>query len=439
MGISHLLGFTCVAVVLYQFGAHGKPHGGKVRYDNFRVIRMVPKSQEELECLNDFIASRHDLDVWKEPSKVGQPVDIMIPPRPADLEDVVYMATYAGIQRSIMIDDVQQLIENESLSQNLPSRSLTEFDKFDYTIYHTFEEIDAWIDDVADQYSNLVSVEAVSSTHEGKRVRGLKIGKPSENPKPIAYIQGGIHAREWVSPATVMFMTYKLLEAYGEDATVTEMFDKLDWYIVPVLNVDGYIYTWTNDRNWRKNRRMAPGNLCVGTDLNRNYDYEWGGQGASPLSCSLKYRGTGPASEIEVVGITDFLTKKNQTANIHLSLDFHSYGQLWLYPWGYTDDTTVLQPDRERQRALGLKAIEAITATHGKTYFVGEVGPYLYPASGGSVDWLYGELGIKYTYAIELRDEDKYGFFLPEKEIQPTTEEIYAAILVVGQQLISEL
>lgn len=61
------------------------------------------------------------------------------------------------------------------------------------------------------------------------------------------------------------------------------------------------------------------------------------------------------------------------------------------------------------------------------------------PASGGSDDWAYGELGIKYTYAIELRDEGEYGFFLPENEIQPTTEEIYAAILVVGQQLLSEL
>ncbi|XP_041469205.1 carboxypeptidase B-like [Lytechinus variegatus] len=435
MGIFQLLRLVFVVFITCQFGAHGK---AKVRYDGYQVIRMIPNSLDELEWLINYIESRNEIDVWKEPSKVGHPVDIMIPPRTTDSEDLVSLATDTGISTTVMIQDVQKLIDNEISSRSLPQRSMST--GFDYTTYHTYDEIEKWIDDIANQYSDLVSVDEVSSTYEGKIIRGIKIGSPSGNLKPMAYIQGGIHAREWISPATVMFMTYKLLDAYQKmDPLVTEMFNKIDWYIVPVLNADGYIYTWINDRNWRKNRRRAPGDACVGIDLNRNYAYEWGGKGASRSSCALTYRGPGPASEIEVIGITDFLKKRNEMTDINLYIDVHSYGMFWLYPWGYTDDTTVSQPDRERQYSLGMRANEAINATHGKSYLVGEAGASLYPASGGSDDWAYGELKIKYTYTIELRDEGQYGFMLPETEIEPTTEEIYAAMLVVGEQLLSEL
>lgn len=426
--------FFIFAVVVCIFGAHGSAvEGKKARYDYYRVIRVIPSNEQELAWLRDAAYKRHDLDFWKEPSIVGHPVDIMIPPTANDFLKVLINE---GFKPETMIRNVQKLIDSES---TLFRQQVSLNDEDFYTHYRTFEEIDAWIDDIASTYSDLVSVESVSKSHEERIVRGLKIGKPSGTTKPAAYIQGGIHAREWVSPATVMFMTYKLLNAYGTDTTVTEMFDKFDWYIVPVLNADGYHYTWSNNRMWRKNRRQAPGNICVGTDLNRNYAYKWGGAGASRISCALTYRGTGPASEIETSEMTNFLTKKSESTDIHLYIDFHSYGLLWLYPWGYTDDRTVPQADREKQRALALEGNEAIIATHGKSYFVGEAGADLYPASGGSDDWAYGELKIKYTYTIELRDDGKYGFVLPESEIKPTTEEIYNAMLVVGQKLISEL
>lgn len=63
----------------------------------------------------------------------------------------------------------------------------------------------------------------------------------SRNSFPLTIVQASTHG---FSDA-ILYLS-QLLEAYGEDATVTEMFDKLDWYIIPVLNVDGYIYTWTN-------------------------------------------------------------------------------------------------------------------------------------------------------------------------------------------------
>ena len=34
-----------------------------------------------------------------------------------------------------------------------------------------------------------------------------------------------------------------MLSKYGKDSSVTQMVDKLDWVIMPVFNVDGYVFT----------------------------------------------------------------------------------------------------------------------------------------------------------------------------------------------------
>ena len=62
---------------------------------------------------------------------------------------------------------------------------------------------------------------------------------------------------------------------YGVDPEATELVDRYDWYFLPLINADGYVYTWTEDRLWRKSRKPSPGTGCVGTDLNRNFDFQW--------------------------------------------------------------------------------------------------------------------------------------------------------------------
>ena len=65
------------------------------------------------------------------------------------------------------------------------------------------------------------------------------------------WIDGGIHAREWISPATVLWTLKELIEGNKTEADVLR--ENLDWYILPVHNPDGYAFTrW--DRLWRKTR-----------------------------------------------------------------------------------------------------------------------------------------------------------------------------------------
>lgn len=66
---------------------------------------------------------------------------------------------------------------------------------------------------------------------------------------------------------------FQFLTSYGSDAEATRLLDTYDWYFLPVVNPDGYEYSWEGDRYWRKNTRL--GALCDGVDLNRNFDQAW--------------------------------------------------------------------------------------------------------------------------------------------------------------------
>jgi carboxypeptidase A len=63
-------------------------------------------------------------------------------------------------------------------------------------------------------------------------------------------------------------MADRLITGYGIDETITEMLDTFEFSIIPVLNLDGFVYTHEKNRMWRKNRQPNR-YFCVGTDPNR--------------------------------------------------------------------------------------------------------------------------------------------------------------------------
>lgn len=121
---------------------------------------------------------------------------------------------------------------------------------------------------------------------------------------------------------------------------------------MPLANPDGYEYSHTTDRLWRKSRGGGYGRgPCAGVDLNRNFGYRWGGQGTSQAPCSEVYAGPKAFSEPETRAQQQFMART--AANFRAFLTFHSYGQYILYPWGYD---RVVPPDYKDLDRVGKEA-----------------------------------------------------------------------------------
>ncbi|XP_077869578.1 carboxypeptidase B-like [Saccoglossus kowalevskii] len=385
----------------------------------FQVIRVIPRYEDELETLRQIERGHADeISFWKEPTMTDRFVDIMVTPDFVD--GLCSMLQTAEMKYFTNIYNVQEVIDRER--ELMRSRPRENEDEFDYGTYHRYDEINKWVDDFVAANLKISSVFTIGNTYEGRELRGVKIGRPGEN-KPAIWMEGGIHAREWISPATMLYMTQLFADGYGDDQTTTKLVDELDWYMLPLLNADGYEFTHTDDRMWRKTRRPNDGYNCIGTDANRNFGYMWGGEGASAMPCAYNYRGSHPHSEVEVEAVTKFIIND---PNFKGFVDFHSYGQMWMSPWGYTYDKT---PDYDYQNEVNRRCVEALEAVHGTDYIYGPSSS-LYLAAGGSEDWTYGAAGIVLSHAVELRDKD--GFILPEEEIIPCGEETFAGIRELG-------
>ncbi|XP_063971703.1 carboxypeptidase B-like [Lytechinus pictus] len=424
------------------------------KYEGHQVWRMKPTTERQMTWLNYIEENMDEFDFWTSVSRIpGRHVDIMV--QPNSQINLRMLLKQEELDFEIMIDDVSTLVANQMDEIRTRRESEHSFGirstSFDYNNYHEYEEIKQWVLDTANENSDIITAFLLGTSYEGRDIYGLRIrGTGSQNPYPKAvWFEGGIHAREWISPATVMGFTHKLIEEYRLGESVARMmFDNIDWYIVPSLNADGYVYTWTTDRMWRKTRSPNTGSVCVGTDPNRNWPFEWGGIGASDVPCSQTYMGSSAGSEIEVENVVKYLRERKAEGQDFLAfIDFHSYSQLIIAPWGYLEENYYTD-DYDDQMAMADEMATAIKETHRKTYDHGVGAEILYSTSGSSKDFGYAPfttdatnsgIGAKYSYTIELRDTGRYGFALPANQIQPSYEEIHAAVRAMGTRLLTEL
>ncbi|XP_056586185.1 carboxypeptidase O [Triplophysa dalaica] len=298
----------------------------------------------------------------------------------------------------------------------------------DYNKYHTMDEISTWMSQIERENPDVVSSFIYGQTYEKRNITLLKIGINSTTPKKAVWIDCGIHAREWIAPAFCQYFVKEILGSYKTDSKMNLLLKNLDFFITPVLNMDGYIYSWKDNttRLWRKSR--SPGTAdceCIGTDLNRNFYANWGMVGISRNCCSEIYNGKRALSEPEAVAVTDILGEHQNTIVCYLTI--HSYGQLILVPYGHPN---ISAPNYNELMEVGLAAAKAIKAVHGKDYRVGSSPDVLYPNSGSSRDFVR-LIGIPYSFTFELRDKGEYGFLLPDDQIQPTCQEAYQGAMSI--------
>ncbi|XP_049829450.1 carboxypeptidase B-like [Schistocerca gregaria] len=390
-----------------------------VSYRGHKVYRLVPTA-EQLQALSQ-LREHPALDFWSRAHRAGHPVDVRVPPHMHD--HFRGFLDRHGVLHHVLIDDLEQIFEKERNMTLVKSIPKTPESRISFTEYQRYDEIRQYLSQLASSYPSTVTVQTIGQTYEGRPLDIIQISSGGGGSRPVILIDAGIHAREWIAPAAALYIINQLVENAAESALT----DSVDWHIVPVLNPDGYEYTFTDERMWRKTRSRAS-ILCMGVDGNRNFDFHWNEVGASSFPCSDTYAGSEAFSESETKALSDYILANAN--RIKLYLTFHSYGPYLLYPWGYTSE---LPDDWETLDALARQADAAQQAAGGPSYAIGSSTNVLYAAAGGSDDWTKGVGGVALSYTIELPGGGNLGFNPPASDILNLVTPFFEAVRVFGQ------
>ncbi|KAI0693939.1 hypothetical protein C8T65DRAFT_585358 [Cerioporus squamosus] len=315
-----------------------------------------------------------------------------------------------------------------------------------HAVYHPLYEIEDFMGEMARAHPNLVQLVNIGHTGEGREMIAMRLSqeapvqndgaRPSSVKKAGFVITGAQHAREWIAVSTALYLAHALVADASEEFALSTWLDYFDFYIIPVPNPDGYVYTWESDRFWYKNRQnIGPAERCTGIDMNRNWGHKWkskshlpsytnetkenaSGNRPNPDPCSTWYPGHRPFEAPEVNNIANYITT---LPSLKAFVDLRSYGQMLSIPYSYSCKKSPKDAEDQMEAALG--AVNAIKQVHGTVFTTGSLCEQLYKASGNVVDYMYAKAGIKYSYSVHLRDTGTYGFSLPAEWIRPVGEE----------------
>jgi hypothetical protein len=332
------------------------------------------------------------LDLDRAYLKYGEYLDII-----SDSAEVEKLRA-SGYQVEVTIDDLT------SFYQKRMQKAL------DMGGYHTYSETGAALDSIHSEYPAITTEKInIGNSLEG---RPIWVKKISDNPnvnenEPEVLYTSLIHAREPIGIEILLYFMRYLCQNYGSDSEVTYLVNNRELWFIPIINPDGYEYNRLNSPPgggmWRKNKRQISG-VVYGVDLNRNFGYQWGynNLGSSPSPSSETYRGTAAFSEPETQVIRAFV----DSSNFVLAMNYHAYGNDFLYPWGYD---YIYTPDQSVFKAIA----DSVHALNG--CITGTSWEVLYLTNGDSDDWMYGEqTGKNKIFAFTPEVGEEYDGFWPD-------------------------
>jgi carboxypeptidase T len=397
------------------FALFGDP---AARWDGVSLVRVHPEDRQQLERAMELAE-----EVWSEHPGAGGIVDLAVAhDRLGALELAVgnYEIRTHNLANEVA-DQAQRLAQRNFAPPLLSGVGDSPF----FDDFRSLEEYEATWAELADALPEIMSREQIGVTYEGRKIWVYEISTAPVD-APAVFLNFGQHAREWITPMAATYFLSRLVQDYPSDESLQTLLSQVRIYLVPLVNPDGYEYSWTDDRFWRKNRRPE-----FGVDLNRNWSEAWGEEpGSSSDPEHGNYRGTGPFSEPETAAMRAFIASRPQ---IVAHADIHSYSQLVLYPLSYLSWEVPSLQGKAKAWAEGQAAV--MSELNGVEYTPLR-GSELYPATGVAMDWSFGELDLmSFTYELRPGTDVDFpdGFVLPPEEIVPTCEEARVGILELLQ------
>lgn len=301
--------------------------------------------------------------------------------------------------------------------------------------FHSFAEIEAKMRSLAENNSDIAVLYdlgelypngdgSTKTSHEGRHFWALKISDDPLEDDPdepeILYV-GLHHGREWMTTEMMVWLMEHILADYGTNDTITQIVDTRELWLFPIQNPDGFVYTETDDRTWRKNRRNN-GNDEWGVDPNRNYGYKWGYDdiGSEPDPGDELYRGPYPFSE----PCTQIVRDLAFDIGFNMSISFHTYSEVMVWAPAYKRDHATHYP---LFKELGRR----MNVHNGYDY--GDVADgILYTANGAFDDFMYFNTScLSFTY--EMNSLAQGGFYTDASLIEPTCSMNYEAALELAK------
>lgn len=342
-------------------------------YEGYQVVRIEITTQTELDTLRDLLTLYPDFELWSEAPGVG-PMDVRVAPEAAPLLDAT------GLDCEVIVEDLQQHIDE--LYGVHEGRGGDFFD-----CLRTYDEHVQFMTDLAAAYPDLAEMIDLGLSVEGRSLWALRITGPGDDDKPGVMYHGAQHGNEEAGASVVAYAAQYILANYDTDPNVATLVDNVEWFLLPIMNPDGY----------EASQRFNANNV----DLNRNWD--------GPGSGEEWTGGAYPFSEPETAAMRDFFVAN---AHVRAHIDFHGYINLLLWPWGHRSSFC---RDHWTFEILGAEARDLIYAAGGGHYGIGPANTTLYATSGCSNDYVYGVRNI-WSFCFEIRNgslPDVCQHFLP--------------------------
>ncbi|XP_022817995.1 zinc carboxypeptidase-like [Spodoptera litura] len=385
-----------------------------IKFYNYTLYRGIPVDAKHLEYFQNLTEVEY-VNFWRLPGRLFKPVDLVVDPEHKEL--FLKEANNLGLYITTLIEDVQKAFDKQSVKQYIRRK----MESFDWNDYYRLNDIYEWLRDLANTYPTEMKVNTIGRSHENREILAVEITLKGSKMRSKVIVEGGIHAREWISPAFVTYFINELIHApYSNDTEFKDIAMTYEWFFVPVLNPDGYEYSHTNNRMWRKNR-----NQMGSVDLNRNFDHAFGTTGVSFRMSSDTFCGLRAFSEPESQAMASFIESKSQQLEYYFA--FHSYGQYMIMPYA---NLKAHVENFDTVYKMCSEAKTKIAEKYNTAYTIGTAFDTVgYMTSGVSGCWVKAKLRVPYVVTFELRDSGYHGFSLPPEKIRPTCLETMDGVL----------
>ncbi|MER6592962.1 M14 family metallopeptidase [Micromonospora purpureochromogenes] len=303
--------------------------------------------------------------------------------------------------------------------------------------YHDYAELTAVVNQAVADHPAIARKISIGTSYEGRDLMAVKISDNvgTDENEPEILFNAQQHAREHLTVEMAIYLLNLFTDSYGSDSRITNVVNSREIWIVPTVNPDGSEYDIATGsyRSWRKNRQPNSGSTYVGTDLNRNWSYQWGCCGGSSGSTSSDtYRGPSAFSAPETSALRNFVNSRvvGGTQQIKANIDFHTYSQLVLWPFGYTTANTPTGMSADQYSTFATIG-QQMANTNGYTP---EQSSDLYIADGTSIDWMWAAHGIwAYTFEMYPGSATGGGFYPPDEVIPAQTSRNREAVLLLSE------